>query len=189
MSESSSKSTWRRELKQRLKSQRLESSSSKELCLHLANLLSDHPSKQPIAAFAALPDEPDLFPLLALFPKRNWCLPRIDSGILTMRSLRSIEDLSRGAFGIPEPCEDSLIIPFQEIGIFLCPGLGFTRSGTRLGRGKGFYDRLLADADPNALRIGVAHLCQIVDELPAEPNDISMTHIATSDGVYPVIVT
>lgn len=67
----------------------------------------------------------------------------------------------------------------------LVPGVGFDQSGTRLGRGQGFYDRALA-----ALRrtgdlcvVGLAFECQIVPELPSDPWDQAMDYVITESRV------
>jgi 5-formyltetrahydrofolate cyclo-ligase len=49
----------------------------------------------------------------------------------------------------------------------------------RLGRGRGFYDRSLADRDPQVRLIAVVRDAELVDELPSEPHDVPMTHAVT----------
>lgn len=61
----------------------------------------------------------------------------------------------------------------------LVPALAVDRSGVRLGRGAGFYDRTLTSADPQARRIAVVRDEELVDHLPAEPHDVRMTHALT----------
>jgi 5-formyltetrahydrofolate cyclo-ligase len=61
--------------------------------------------------------------------------------------------------------------------LVLVPGVAFDLRGRRLGRGKGFYDRLLADA--GGLKCGVAFDEQIVTEIPVEPHDVSVDCILT----------
>jgi 5-formyltetrahydrofolate cyclo-ligase len=56
-------------------------------------------------------------------------------------------------------------------------GLAFTRDGRRLGYGGGWYDRLLADAPRGAEMLGVAYSFQVVEDLPAEPHDITLTAV------------
>jgi 5-formyltetrahydrofolate cyclo-ligase len=63
----------------------------------------------------------------------------------------------------------------------LVPGLGFDVNGGRLGRGGGFYDRLLAAG--TACRVGVAFECQVVEALPLEPHDRRMEFIITEQRV------
>ena len=61
----------------------------------------------------------------------------------------------------------------------LVPALAVDRHGVRLGRGAGFYDRSLAFRDPAARLIAVVRDEELVDELPAEPHDVAMTHALT----------
>ncbi len=68
----------------------------------------------------------------------------------------------------PEAVPDLLIIPL----------LGFDRSLNRIGQGKGHYDRYLAKY-PQIIRIGLAHSCQEVDQLPTEPWDMPLHAVVT----------
>lgn len=60
------------------------------------------------------------------------------------------------------------------------PAVAYDRRGNRLGRGKGFYDRLLGST--RATKIGVAYEFQIVDEIPTEPHDVPMDIIISPSG-------
>jgi 5-formyltetrahydrofolate cyclo-ligase len=77
------------------------------------------------------------------------------------------------------------VVSPQEIDVFLCPGLGFTPDGVRMGRGKGFYDRFLTAARADAVRVGVTFASQILPRLPAEPHDLLMQYLATPEGIRP----
>ncbi|MGQ9348069.1 5-formyltetrahydrofolate cyclo-ligase [Mycolicibacterium gilvum] len=63
--------------------------------------------------------------------------------------------------------------------VVLVPALAVDRAGTRLGRGAGFYDRTLALVNPAAMVIAVVRDDELVDDLPAEPHDVRMTHALT----------
>ena len=78
--------------------------------------------------------------------------------------------------GIMEPV-DAEIVPAKEVYGWIVPGLAFTRDGRRLGYGGGWYDRLLADAPKDAVKLGVAHSFQIVEDLPTEPHDIRLAAV------------
>lgn len=137
--------------------------------------LREHPQCRVIAAFAALPGEPDLLPLIEALPELSWVLPRVAGDDLIFHHIRKPEiDLVHGAFNIREPRLTTPVIDIQNIDVFLCPGLGFDRHGGRLGRGRGFYDRMLENARPNSVKIGVCHSFQRVDDVFAEPHDIAM---------------
>jgi 5-formyltetrahydrofolate cyclo-ligase len=126
---------------------------------------------QVVVAFAALPGEPDLHPL-------DWCgpktvlLPRIDGETLVFHAVENPSQLKPGAFGLPEP--DPGQCPVADPAgaqIIFIPGLAFTAEGHRLGRGRGYYDRLLATLPPGILRVGVCFPDQILADLPREPHD------------------
>jgi 5-formyltetrahydrofolate cyclo-ligase len=67
----------------------------------------------------------------------------------------------------------------SEVDVFVVPGLLFDRSGRRLGRGGGHFDRLLARARPDALRVGVCPAARLVAELPEDPWDVRMHRVVT----------
>jgi 5-formyltetrahydrofolate cyclo-ligase len=82
-----------------------------------------------------------------------------------------------GSFGIPEPPLEAECIPLNRLDFVLVPGVAFGLNGYRLGRGKGFYDRLLAEV--TGVKCGVALDEQIIRELPVESHDIPMNFILT----------
>ena len=84
--------------------------------------------------------------------------------------------LRQGPMGILEPVEAEIVSP-KEVKVWLVPGLAFTRDGKRLGYGGGWYDRLLAEALKDSLKLGVAHAFQVVDDLPSELHDIRLTGV------------
>ncbi|MES2996445.1 MAG: 5-formyltetrahydrofolate cyclo-ligase [Verrucomicrobiota bacterium] len=141
----------------------------------VAEYLAARPGLSTIASYAALPGEVHLLHLVAAHPDRHWVFPRIDRDCLTFHLVRSPgEDLVQGTFAIREPKSSLNLVPVSEIDAFLCPGLAFDRAGGRLGRGKGFYDRMLATARPGAVKIGVTFANRIFDHVPREPHDVMM---------------
>ena len=68
---------------------------------------------------------------------------------------------------------------FGPIDLLLVPGIAFTRSGARMGRGFGFFDRFLAHRALGAIKIGVAFRFQIVESLPLESHDIKLDLVVT----------
>ena len=130
-----------------------------------------------IAAFSGMADEPDLWPLIDAGHGHRWLLPRIDGVDLTFHALRSRAETVAGVFGILEPRPEMPSADPAEIGLVLCPGLGFGRDLSRIGRGKGYYDRFLARLRPGTPVAGVAFPCRIVDAVPVGPLDIPMTRL------------
>ncbi len=102
--------------------------------------------------------------------------------------LRALDELEPGMSGIKEPKQsirdvrDRRCLP-ASIGLVVVPGLAFDRSGARLGRGKGYYDRFLARLRPGTLSVALAFECQIFAEIPCEPYDKRVDMIITEDRV------
>jgi 5-formyltetrahydrofolate cyclo-ligase len=139
-------------------------------------------SARTILLFAPLPSEVDVWPLVpeALAARKTVALPRrLDSGDEYGAAAISspATDCRPGAFGIQEPRPDLPAVPLNRLDLVLVPGLAFDRGGRRLGRGKGFYDRLLARV--SGIRCGVAFEFQVAGEIPAEPHDVSLDCIVT----------
>ncbi|HTI70146.1 MAG TPA: 5-formyltetrahydrofolate cyclo-ligase [Candidatus Limnocylindria bacterium] len=125
-------------------------------------------------------DEPQVEPLyeIALAAGKTVALPSYDATTETYvpRQFRiPATDLIRGRFGIVEPAPDCPMIPVSKIDFALVPGLAFDATGTRLGRGLGFYDRLLTDFAGFAC--GVAFRFQNHPGLPCESHDRPMNRV------------
>ena len=74
-------------------------------------------------------------------------------------------------------------IKIKEVDVFLVPGVAFTASGKRLGRGGGYYDKLLSKY-PDTLKIGITFNERIMQDLPTDSHDISMDYVFTNDKYY-----
>jgi 5-formyltetrahydrofolate cyclo-ligase len=93
-------------------------------------------------------------------------------------------DLVPGKYGLLEPRPELPAAPadyVQQHIVFVTPAVACTRRGVRLGRGGGFYDRMLETAGLQA--VGVVYDCQLADDLPAEPHDKPLDFIVTESGV------
>jgi len=149
--------------------------SSKPVVTAVETWLKSRPDLRTIAIFAPLPGEVDLLPLLEIFPNRRWIFPRVEGETLVLHEVRDLlTELVEGMFGIREPVHTLPIISPSEIDAFLCPGLAFDQTGGRLGRGRGFYDRILETARPDALKTGICFTEQLVPTTFPEPHDIPM---------------
>lgn len=88
--------------------------------------------------------------------------------------------LVSGRWGLLEPSEPWLPeSTLAEAVLVIVPALAVDRRGVRLGRGRGFYDRSLDGRNPQARLIAMVRDAEFVDELPAEPHDVPMTHALT----------
>ena len=74
-------------------------------------------------------------------------------------------------------------IKTKKVDVFIIPGMAFTTSGKRLGRGGGYYDNLLS-MYPNTLKIGLTFNERIIQDIPIENHDISMDYVFTNDNYY-----
>ena len=89
-------------------------------------------------------------------------------------------ELIAAPFGLREPPPPWLAPEsIAEATVLLVPALAVDRSGNRLGRGAGFYDRALPLAAAGALLVAVIRDDELLDEIPAEPHDVPMTHALT----------
>lgn len=103
--------------------------------------------------------------------------PKKGSPQMAFYRITSLEELRKGYRGIPEPSgetQEYIYTPeLAERTLMLMPGVAFDRFRNRIGYGKGFYDRYLADKPGLQLRtIAVGHCCQMVEELPVTATDI-----------------
>jgi 5-formyltetrahydrofolate cyclo-ligase len=147
----------------------------------------EHPlweSARIIGLFAALPEEPDLVPLLqevsleTVGIDKQFVFPVIRGDGMIWQSCGSESELV--AVGPPgrlrEPVE-GVEVPVEAIDLIAVPGLAFARGGgQRLGRGGGYYDRALAQRREAGRtgHVGVCFSFQLVDALPTEPHDQSV---------------
>jgi 5-formyltetrahydrofolate cyclo-ligase len=135
-----------------------------------------------VMLFIPLADEINVLPLVdeALDHHKVVLLPRFDSAKESYQPAQVINlsvDLVRGPFGVTEPGPDCPAHPLKPLDVTVVPGLAFDRVGRRLGRGKGHYDRLLADAGGQFW--GVGFESQLLAELPVESHDVVLNCIVT----------
>ena len=183
MSSPTEKSLLRRTIRQKLAALSSEARAAHSAQLdERLNSLTIWREAQTILAFAALQDEPDLDALLAeaISAGRRIALPQFVGGetgyqAVLVRDWR--EGLVPARFGVREPKSGSPVVPWKQLDLVLVPGLAFDRRGARLGRGRGFYDRLLVDCAGH--RCGVAFDAQIVEAVPEEAHDRRMNSILT----------
>lgn len=137
-----------------------------------------------VALYAAWRHEPPTDRLADLLAGRGVCVawPRVENERIVLRSCPR-EALAPGYGGIPEPPADAGAVPAERVDAFVVPGLLFDRRGVRLGRGHGYYDRLLSGARSDSLRIGFTFAARLVDELPIDEWDVPMHQVVTERGI------
>lgn len=129
-----------------------------------------------ILLYHSLPDEVETVRFLNRWcGRKNILLPRVNGVNLDLLQYKE-DTMQDGYQNIQEPTGDDFF-PIEEIEVVIVPGVAFDRKGMRLGRGKGFYDRLLSSS--NALKIGIGYEFQIIEEVPSEDHDIPMDMVIT----------
>ena len=135
------------------------------------------------AVYLASRDEIDLKDVITAF--LGWGVtvvaPRWNGETYELAKLKSLrdEDLRKGPMGVLEP-KDAEIVQPKVVDVWLVPGLAFTKDGARLGYGGGWYDRLMAGAAKDAVKLGIAHAFQVVDDLPSEPHDVLLSKVVVA---------
>lgn len=161
---------------------------SEKICRHLYRSLFSN-SPHATLSFAALANEPDLMPL---FEKRvaqqSFCFPRVVGEQLEIRQVANPSQFIPGYADINEPSPQLCpLFPQQDLQIILLPGLAFDPSnGARLGKGKGFYDRLLDElknSRHSIITIGVCFDCQL-NHVPEQAHDQRVNAIVTESGIF-----
>ncbi|MDB6149528.1 MAG: 5-formyltetrahydrofolate cyclo-ligase [Chthoniobacter sp.] len=137
-----------------------------------------------VALFAPLPSEPMIELLWAEAP-RQFCYPRVQGDDLLLLDVAHPWEVQETPWH-PQVREPALrperVIPIADVDVVLVPGLAFTRDGNRLGRGRGFYDRLLAGKTARTQLVGVCFAEQLFEELPCEAHDARMDLVITELG-------
>lgn len=130
-----------------------------------------------ILLFASLPDEIPTHHVIERWValNKNVYLPRVNGDMLEVIMYNPTK-LKQGSFNILEPQGDEIVDP-TILDMIIVPGVAFDKAGNRLGRGKGFYDRLLSHT--NATTIAVCFNCQLLDNIPTEPHDMPVNFIVT----------
>ncbi|MDD6437518.1 MAG: 5-formyltetrahydrofolate cyclo-ligase [Prevotella sp.] len=131
-----------------------------------------------VLLYASLPDEVDTNVALLRLQNdgKRILLPAvIGDGVMELREVRNTESLRKGVLGINEP-EGPAFTDFDSIDVAVVPGMAFDRQGNRLGRGKGYYDRLLPLLK-RTWKIGLCFDFQIKDSVPTCNHDVCMDEI------------
>ena len=141
---------------------------------------------QRVLLFAPLPAEPDL-DLLWLgdaLEDKECAYPRVAGPAIRLYFVGHVEELEPTRWGLREPAPVAAReADIRDFDVVLVPGLAFDQGGGRLGRGGGFYDRLLAERGPRSVVLGIGFDFQRVPELPRAPHDALMDYVCTEEGV------
>lgn len=132
-----------------------------------------------ILMYHSLPDELPTHGFLKKWTgRKKFYLPRVNGVNLEILPYEESR-LELGAFHIEEPTGLDTV-DAGEIELVVVPAVAYDKNGNRLGRGKGFYDRLLAST--SATKVGVAFDFQVVEVIPAEEHDVPMDIVISPSG-------
>jgi len=149
-----------------------------------------------ILAFCSMANEVDTHEILsvALGEAKTVGVPRVEGNDLIFHHIRSLaneEEFTGGYCGIKEPAPSLPLLDFSSMGsqkcLIITPGLAFDRKKNRLGRGKGFYDRFLAQVRKyHGLRIFTVGVCfaeQLLEYVPVGDHDHPVDGVITEQEV------
>lgn len=143
-----------------------------------AFIMSEH-----ILMYHSLPDELSTHSFLDKWHgSKHFYLPRVNGVNLDILPYEQTS-LQLGAFHIEEPQGDETV-SIDDIEMVVVPAMAYDRQGNRVDRGKGYYDRLLADS--KAIKIGVAYDCQLVDEIDTDSFDQPVDIVITQSRTYKI---
>ncbi|MEJ2357475.1 MAG: 5-formyltetrahydrofolate cyclo-ligase [Deinococcales bacterium] len=142
---------------------------------------------QTVLLYLAFGSEVDLELLLA-DDARQLLVPRSEDAPTPGLSLHRLHGapLEKHPFGPLQPPAGTPAVGPEAVELALVPGLCFDVTGTRLGYGRGYFDRFLAGLPADVPRVGVTFDALVVERLPREPHDVGVTHLATESGVVAV---
>ena len=173
MNSLTTKKILRQEIKERVAS--LSANERKESEKRILEQLENNPFFQKaksVLLFWSLPDEIDTHLFVKKWARQKQLfLPVIQDGKMYIKPYTDEKDMAEGSFKILEP-QTLLFGDINQIDVFVIPAVAFAKQNNRLGRGKGFYDKLLCLV--SAYKIGIAYPEQIVDVIPTEKHDIKM---------------
>ncbi len=131
---------------------------------------------QRVMLYASLPDEVQTLSFLDKWKKRKQIiLPTVVGDDIIPVELTADSQMVEGDFHILEPENHPY---FGRLDLIVVPGMAFDKTGHRLGRGKGFYDRFLIKY-PEVKTIGICFDFQLLDSIPTEPHDRVVDEVVT----------
>jgi len=187
MNSTEQKSQLRQEIRVRIDSlgEDEKNHQSATICARLVELLP--PKTASVAGYMPLPDEADVVPFLRHLLREEIALflPRYEGGAVTFHRVTSLEEeLKQSDLKIHEPHPHLPPLDPRNLDLVLVPGRAFDAAGNRLGRGKGGYDRFIAEqraTNPSTQFWGIAFREQLLDAVPAEAHDQRMDSVVTAN--------
>ena len=144
--------------------------------------LPEYKKAQVIFCYCSVGSEPDTSEIIrrSIEDGKSVAVPRVcGRGKMEARIISGTSDLRPGTFGIPEPSKKEKAVEPEEIDIAVVPGVAFSRDGSRLGHGGGYYDRFLPKV--KGLTVGIARERFLMDVIPCEEHDVKVACLITEE--------
>lgn len=156
---------------------------SRSICRRIVENLPE--GQLTICAYMPMQSEADIAPLVEklISMGHRVFIPRFTRVHFEFRQILSMTDLFPGKFGLMEPLASAPELDLKTVSLVLLPAVGFDRTGNRLGRGNGGYDRFVEElkkVNPDAIIWGIALEHQLTDYVPTEPHDRCVDAIITA---------
>ena len=154
-------------------------------------------TEKTVLAYCSVGNEPSTLALIDSLLKsgKRVCLPLCTDldeeghrtgafDAMEARVITSFDDLTAGAYGIPEPKADTELVPAEEVDIVILPCVGCDRQCRRIGHGAGYYDKYLTTVRKDCFTMALCYEEALADELPAEEHDVPVDAVVTEKTVY-----
>lgn len=155
------------------------SAASEQLFVHVERLPLFQEART-VLCYYSLPDEVQTHAFVERWKdKKCILLPVVKGDDLELKCYTGQQNLKSNAYHIEEPT-GQLFTDYGSVDLVLVPGVSFDAAGVRLGRGRGYYDRLLPKL--SSYNIGVCYGFQVSQKVPCESFDKRMDAVVTESG-------
>lgn len=145
--------------------------------------LREYAEAKNILIYYSLPDELPTHHIIDVWQaEKNIFLPQVVGDNIEIARYRP-GALRKGDYNIMEP-EAHDRVDVSQLDLIVVPGVAFDACGHRLGRGRGYYDRLLSQSGCRAKTVGVAFDFQVASCVPSEARDVSMDIVISESKLY-----
>lgn len=163
----------------------LEQATKESACIF--SEIARHPLFQKakvVLLFHSIADEPNTHAFIQEWAsQKEILLPVVVGDDLVLRRYADNIKMSEGSFHIKEP-HGTDFTDFSKIDLGIIPGVAFDGQCHRLGRGKGYYDRLFSQNAITAHTIGICFSFQLVDSVPCETHDFQLDEVISGEGKH-----
>ena len=147
-----------------------------EKIFHQVEKIPEFIKAKTILAYWSLPDEVNTHPFVLKWHKeKRVILPVVNGNELDLKVFSGLESMEKGSsFGILEPTSTE-VVTISDIDFAIVPGVAFDLQGNRLGRGKGYYDKLLSNN--KLFKVGICFSFQLLPNVAVSEFDIPMDQV------------